>query len=71
MFIRGEFDFTARRFKLAHRYDARRRPAGDMQVDVTHHVAVEQPVEVKIVDKDDVAAKQKAADMLETFTAKT
>lgn len=42
-----------------------------MQVDVTHHVAVEQPVEVKIVDKDDVAAKQKAADMLETFTAKT
>lgn len=42
----------------------------DMQVDVTHHVAVEPPVEVKIVDKDDEAAKQKAADMLETFTAK-
>ena len=43
----------------------------DMQVDVTHHVVVEQPVEVKIIDKDDEAAKKKAADMLETFTAKS
>ncbi len=42
----------------------------DMPVAVPHHAAVAQPVEVKIVDKDDVAAKQKAADMLETFTAK-
>ncbi|MDF3023002.1 MAG: hypothetical protein K0R10_363 [Alphaproteobacteria bacterium] len=42
----------------------------DMQVDVTHHVVVEQPVEVKIVDKDDAAAKKKADDMLETFTLK-
>ena len=43
----------------------------DMQVDVTHHPAVEPPVEVKIVDKNDLAAQKKADDMLETFTLKS
>ncbi|MDI1228162.1 MAG: hypothetical protein PSY14_10805, partial [bacterium] len=43
----------------------------DMQVDVTHHVAVQPAVEVKIVDKNDLAAQKKADDMLETFTLKS
>ncbi len=43
----------------------------DMQVAVSNHSALEPPADVKMVDKLDPAAKKSAADLLDTFTAKS